>query len=68
MQFAGTNPTSGGGEPHRIHVVQAGERLDWIAYKEYGNPTLWRHIARENNLIRPHRLRPGQKLIVPALG
>jgi nucleoid-associated protein YgaU len=68
MQFAGTNPTSGGGEPHRVHVVQAGERLDWIAYQEYGDPTLWRHIAEENNLIRPHQLRPGQKLVIPAIG
>lgn len=67
MAFAGTNPTSGGGEPHRVHVVQAGERLDWIAYKEYGDPTLWRHIAEENDLIRPNQLRPGQKLIIPAI-
>jgi len=67
MKFAGTNPTSGGGEPHRIHVVEAGERLDWIAYKEYGDPTLWRLIARENDLIRPHDLRPGRKLIIPAI-
>lgn len=67
MQFAGTNPTSGGGEPHRIHVVQAGERLDWIAYKEYGDSTKWRPIADANNLIQPNRLKPGQKLIIPAL-
>jgi nucleoid-associated protein YgaU len=67
MQFAGTNPTSGGGLAHRVHVVQAGERVDWIAYQEYGDPTLWRHIADANSLIRPRRLRPGQKLIIPAL-
>ncbi len=67
MRFAGTNPSSGGGEPHRVHVVQAGERLDWIAHKEYGDSTLWRYIARENDLIRPNHLRPGQKLIIPAI-
>ncbi|MBN1318101.1 MAG: LysM peptidoglycan-binding domain-containing protein [Anaerolineales bacterium] len=66
MSFAGTNPTSGGGEPHRVHVVQAGERLDWIAYQEYGDATKWRPIASANNLIRPARLKPGQKLIIPA--
>jgi nucleoid-associated protein YgaU len=66
MKFAGTNPTSGGGEPHRVHVVQAGERLDWIAYRAYGDPTQWRPIAQANGLDRPHRLRPGQKLIIPA--
>ena len=67
MAFAGTNPSSGGGEPHRVHVVQAGERLDWIAHKEYGDSTLWRYIAQENDLIRPNHLRPGQKLIIPAI-
>ncbi len=65
-EFAATNPTSGGGEPQRIHVVQAGERLDWIAYQEYGDSTMWRLIAQENNLIRPRSMRPGQKLIIPA--
>jgi hypothetical protein len=67
LEFAFTNPTSGGGEPQRIHVVQAGERLDWIAYREYGDSTMWRIIAQENGLIRPRSLRPGQKLIIPAL-
>ena len=66
MKFAGTNPTSGGGEPQRVHVVQAGDRLDLIAYQEYGDPSMWRLIADANNLIRPRHLRPGQKLVIPA--
>lgn len=67
MKFAGTNPTSGGGRPQRVHVVQAGERLDWIAYKEYGDPTQWRAIADANELIRPRKIKPGQRLVIPAL-
>lgn len=66
LKFTRTNPTSGGGERHRVHVVQAGERLDWIAYQEYGDPTMWRLIAEANDLVRPRELRPGQKLIIPA--
>ncbi len=61
------NPTSGGGPPKKLHIVQAGERLDLIANKEYGDASLWRLIASENRLIRPLKLREGQTLIIPAL-
>jgi hypothetical protein len=67
LRFAATNPSSGAGEPHRVYTVKAGDRLDWIAYQEYGDPAMWRLIARENHLIRPRRLRPGETLIIPAL-
>ncbi len=63
----GQNPTSGGGPPIRTHVVQAGERLDLIAAKAYGDPSFWRLIAHGNRLIHPQRLREGQLLIIPAL-
>ena len=39
-----------------------GERLDWIAYQEYGNPRHWRHIADVNDLANPFDLRSGQVL------
>ena len=61
------NPTSGGGPPLKTHIVQPGDRLDWIAAKIYGDPTHWRLIARENGLNHPLRLRRGQRLIIPAL-
>ena len=51
----------------KIHVVQAGERLDWIAAKVYDDPTHWRLIARENRLTHPLRLREGQPLVIPPL-
>jgi len=61
------NPTSGGGPPLKTHVVQANERLDWIAAQAYGDPTHWRLIARENHLVHPLRLREGQQLVIPPL-
>lgn len=61
------NPTSGGGPPLRVHVVQAGDRLDLIAAKVYGDAAHWRRIAQANGLLHPLRLREGQALVVPAL-
>ena len=61
------NPTSGGGDAHRTRIVQAGERIDLIAYEEYEDATQWRRIANANGLTHPLRLRPGQRLVVPPL-
>lgn len=65
--FPGQNPTSGGGEAHRARIVQAGERIDLIAYQEYEDATQWRLIAEANGLVDPQRLRPGQRLVIPPL-
>lgn len=61
------NPTSGGGPPLRTHIVQPGDRLDWIASQVYGDASHWRVIARENNLRHPLHLRGGQQLVIPTL-
>ena len=55
------NPTSFS-EAKKMWVVSEGERLDWIAYQEYGDAAHWRHIAQTNNLSNPFDLRPGQIL------
>ena len=61
----GQNPTSHS-LPRKTWLVREGERLDWIAYQEYGDPAYWRHIAETNNLIDPQDLHPGQVLnLVP---
>jgi len=59
--FQRQNPTSFS-EAKKLWVVTAGERLDWIAYEEYGDAAHWRHIAQTNNLSNPFDLRPGQIL------
>jgi nucleoid-associated protein YgaU len=60
------NPTSRS-EPRKVHVVREGERLDWIAYQEYGAAAHWRHIAAANDIPDPADLRPGLALVLPPL-
>jgi hypothetical protein len=64
-QQAKTNPSSGGEGGERTWTVQPVDRLDLIAYREYGDPRLWRVIARANGLANPHAIRPGQRLVIP---
>ena len=61
------NPTSGGVGVRSSYLVQSGDTLDLIAYREYGDPTRWRPIADANELEDPRTLRPGQRLVVPDL-
>jgi hypothetical protein len=60
------NPSSGGGPTERMWRVQAGERLDMIAARVYGDATQWRLIASHNQIIDPLALQPGQLLRIPA--
>jgi nucleoid-associated protein YgaU len=62
---ASQNPTTRT-ESRKIWIVREGETLDWIAYREYGSPAYWRHIAKTNDLDNPLDLVPGQALkLVP---
>jgi hypothetical protein len=56
-----TNPTSRT-EARRTWIVEEGQRLDWIAYQEYGSTGAWRHIAQTNGIDNPLALRPGMIL------
>ncbi len=60
------NPTTGAGPDIRVWTVRPGDRLDWIAYKEYGDATEWPRIAAANDLTDPLALQPGQQLLIPA--
>ncbi|MEP6695774.1 MAG: LysM peptidoglycan-binding domain-containing protein [Pseudonocardiales bacterium] len=61
------NPTSGALHASSGHVVVAGDSLASLAYAEYGDPTLWRAIATANGIDDPLRLRPGRRLVLPAI-
>jgi len=61
------NPTSGGLVPQRVHTTVEGDSLHAIAYREYGNPAMWRAVAEANGIDDPMRLRPGTTVLLPAL-
>lgn len=61
------NPTSGGLVPRRVHVLVDGDTLPSIAYREYGDTSMWRAIARANDIDDPLRLRSGDTVLLPAI-
>jgi nucleoid-associated protein YgaU len=63
----GQNPTSGGLAARDVHLVVAGDTLASVAYRAYGDPALWRDVARANGIDDPMRLRPGTRLLIPAI-
>jgi nucleoid-associated protein YgaU len=60
------NPTSGALSVRRHHVVVAGDSLASLAYREYGDPGLWRPLADYNGIDDPMRLPAGTELLLPA--
>ncbi|GAB2786247.1 CIS tube protein [Streptomyces daliensis] len=62
----GQNPTSGAREAHSTHRVVAGDSLPLLAWREYGDPTVWRTIAEANGIDDPMVLAPGTELVLPA--
>jgi hypothetical protein len=51
----------------KTHMVRAGDTLQAIAAREYGDPRQWRPIAVASGLDNPLILRTGQQLAIPAL-
>ena len=62
----GQNPTSGALSAHVVHKVIAGDSLASIAFREYGDPAMWRPLAEANSIDDPVRLPLGAVLMVPA--
>lgn len=58
------NPTTTGNPGYKQWMVKEGDTIDSIAYKEYGDSTMWRFIADINRLNDPSRLRLGQVLVI----
>jgi nucleoid-associated protein YgaU len=63
----GQNPTSGALAARDTHLLVAGDTLPSLAFQAYGDAGLWREIADANDIDDPMRLRPGARLLVPAL-
>jgi nucleoid-associated protein YgaU len=62
----GQNPTSGALTARSVHRVVAGDSLQSLAWREYGNAAAWRAIAEANGIDDPTRLATGVVLVLPA--
>lgn len=62
----GQNPTSGALTARRVHRIVAGDSLQSIAWREYGDAAAWRAIAEANDIDDPAALRTGDELMLPA--
>jgi Contractile injection system tube protein len=58
------NPTSRS-DPRKTRFAHAHQRLDQIAFEEYGDPRYWRLLAEANGLDDPFNLSDGQLLVIP---
>ncbi|MBE4735512.1 LysM peptidoglycan-binding domain-containing protein [Streptomyces caniscabiei] len=64
----GQNPTSGALTARSVHRVVAGDSLQSLAWREYGNASAWRAIAEANGIDDPTRLPTGIELVLPSAG
>ncbi|MFI5987766.1 tail protein X [Streptomyces sp. NPDC051555] len=67
-----TNPTSGGttfAGALAVHHFTQGDTLAGLAYRYYGDPAAWRHIATANpdTATDPLSITPGTVLVLPCL-
>lgn len=58
------NPTSRS-DSRKTRIVNNQQRLDQIAYEEYGDARLWRVLAEANHIDDPFHLKDGQILAIP---
>ena len=63
-KYPGQNPTTVTKPGYKTRRVKQGETLDWIAFDEYEDSTLWRFLADTNNLDDPMELTAGQVLAI----
>ncbi|HET8705006.1 MAG TPA: hypothetical protein VFM46_01790 [Pseudomonadales bacterium] len=58
------NPTSRT-DGRKTRLVNSSQRLDQIAYEEYGDSRYWRVLAEANGLDNPFQLMDGQLIVIP---
>lgn len=47
------------------HLIVQGDTLERLSTQFYGNPKLWTHLQKTNNVANPRALRPGSVLRIP---
>jgi nucleoid-associated protein YgaU len=63
-KYPGQNPTTIGKSGYKQRLIKEGDTIDWIAFEEYGDSTMWRLIADTNNMDNPQKLKPGQLIAI----
>lgn len=61
------SPPTESADHAKSYVVRQGDTLSSIAAAEYGDPALWRAIARANRIVSPRALRVGRTLVIPPI-
>jgi nucleoid-associated protein YgaU len=61
------NPSSGALTARKVHRLIHGDSLALLAFREYGDPAVWRPLAAYNGFDDPMRLRPGTPVVLPSL-
>lgn len=51
----------------KYRTITEGTQLWNLAYAEYGDPEMWKLIAKENGIMNPLDVRPGQVVRLPAI-
>jgi hypothetical protein len=54
-------------DKHKIHILQEGDSLWHLAYREYGDPRQWRFIAKSNGIDNPLDMTIGKKIVLAPL-
>ncbi len=65
--YAENNPVRNSPDRTKNRVVVEGEQLYSLAYREYGDCSMWRKIAEANSIDNPRRLRSGENISVPSI-
>jgi nucleoid-associated protein YgaU len=63
----GQNPTSRVFAVDRAHTMIAGDTLALVAYREYGDPALWRPLATYNRIDDPMCIPNGAQVLLPSM-
>ncbi|MSP92907.1 MAG: LysM peptidoglycan-binding domain-containing protein [Myxococcales bacterium] len=50
-----------------VHLVNRGDSLSGIAYREYDDAAQWRRIAAANGIDDPLQVEPGRRLLIPPI-
>ncbi len=59
--------TKGSPDTAHVHLVQRGDSLQAIAFKEYDDASEWRRIAAANGIDDALDLQPGSRLLIPPI-